>query len=147
ARDRHPQCLRPRRHFVRQRRQGLMRYLVTGTAGFIGFHVAKLLIGAGHAVCGIDGMTHYYDITLKRRRHAMLLQSQLYSGHEVMLEDNDALGRIYETFAPDVVIHLAAQAGVRYSIENPRAYIDSNLVGTFNILELARKFSPKHLLI
>jgi UDP-glucuronate 4-epimerase len=92
-------------------------------------------------------MTAYYDVTLKRRRHAMLLQSPQFSAHEVMLEDVAAFRRVYEEFKPDVVIHLAAQAGVRYSIENPRAYIDSNLVGTFNLLELVREFSPKHFLL
>jgi UDP-glucuronate 4-epimerase len=124
-----------------------VRYLVTGTAGFIGFHVAKLLIDSGHTVCGLDGMTAYYDVALKRRRHAMLLQSSQFTAHEVMLEDVAAFRRVYEEFTPDVVIHLAAQAGVRYSIENPRAYVDSNLVGTFNLLELVREFSPKHFLL
>lgn len=124
-----------------------MRYLVTGTAGFIGFHVARLLIDSGHTVCGLDGMTAYYDVALKRRRHAMLLQSPQFAAHEVMLEDVAAFRRIYEEFQPDMVIHLAAQAGVRYSIENPRAYVDSNLVGTFNLLELVREFSPKHFML
>jgi UDP-glucuronate 4-epimerase len=124
-----------------------MRFLVTGTAGFIGFHVADRLIAAGHHVVGIDGMTTYYDINLKRRRHAMLLQSPNFTAHELMLEDMDALARIYVANSPDIVIHLAAQAGVRYSLENPRAYIDANIVGTFNILELARAHPPKHLLL
>jgi UDP-glucuronate 4-epimerase len=124
-----------------------VRYFVTGTAGFIGYHVAKRLIDAGHAVCGIDGMTTYYDVTLKQRRHAMLLQSAQFSAHEVMLEDMEGLSRVYENFKPDVVIHLAAQAGVRYSIENPRAYVDSNLVGTFNVLELARAGKPQHFML
>lgn len=124
-----------------------MRYFVTGTAGFIGFHVAKLLIEAGHQVAGIDGMTSYYDVALKRRRHGILLQSPHFSAHELMLEDMDGLTAVYREFSPDVVIHLAAQAGVRYSLENPRAYVDSNLVGTFNILELVRAHPPKHLLL
>jgi UDP-glucuronate 4-epimerase len=124
-----------------------VRYFVTGTAGFIGFHVAKLLIAAGHSVCGVDGMTSYYDVTLKQRRHAMLLQSGQFSAHEVMLEDMDGLRRVYESFQPDIIIHLAAQAGVRYSIENPRAYVDSNIVGTFNVLELARASMPKHFML
>ncbi len=123
-----------------------MRYFITGTAGFIGFHVARSLIDAGHTVCGIDGMTAYYDVALKRRRHAMLLQSPHFSAHEIMLEDMEALSRVYTQFAPDVIIHLAAQAGVRYSLENPRAYVDANLIGTFNILELARAKAPQHLL-
>jgi len=124
-----------------------VRFLVTGTAGFIGFHVARLLTQAGHTVCGIDGMTTYYDVKLKHRRHAMLLQSPYFAAHELMLEDMTALTRVYESFGPDIVIHLAAQAGVRYSLENPRAYVDSNIVGTFNILELARMHAPRHLLL
>jgi UDP-glucuronate 4-epimerase len=124
-----------------------VRYFITGTAGFIGFHVARLLIAGGHTVTGIDGLTSYYDVALKRRRHAMLLQSPQFSAHEVMLEDLEGIGRIYEAFKPDIVIHLAAQAGVRYSLENPRAYVDSNLIGTFNILELTRRLAPKHLLL
>ena len=124
-----------------------MRFFITGTAGFIGFHVAKRLTDAGHAVCGVDGMTTYYDVALKRRRHAMLLQSPHFAAHELMLEDMAGLTRVYEQFGPDVIIHLAAQAGVRYSLENPRAYVDSNLIGTFNVLELARAKPPKHLLL
>jgi UDP-glucuronate 4-epimerase len=124
-----------------------VRFFITGTAGFIGFHVAKRLTEAGHLVCGVDGMTTYYDVALKRRRHAMLLQSPHFSAHELMLEDMAGLSRVYEQFKPDVVIHLAAQAGVRYSLENPRAYVDSNLIGTFNVLELARAGAPKHLLL
>jgi len=124
-----------------------MRILVTGTAGFIGFHVAKLLLGAGHTVCGVDGMTAYYDVALKRRRHAMLLQQPQFSAHEVMLEDMEGLERVYAQFTPHAVIHLAAQAGVRYSLENPRAYIDANLVGTFNVLELVRAHQPVHFLL
>ena len=124
-----------------------MRFLVTGTAGFIGFHVAKRLIEAGHDVVGIDGMTPYYDVALKRRRHAILLQSAHFSAQELMLEDAEELARVYTEFRPDVVIHLAAQAGVRYSLENPGAYISANVVGTFNILELARNHPPRHLLL
>ena len=124
-----------------------MRFLVTGTAGFIGFHVAKLLLDAGHELCGIDGMTPYYDVSLKRRRHAILLQSPTFQAQEVMLEDEPALRRAYEDFRPDIVIHLAAQAGVRYSLENPRAYVDANLVGTFNVMELVREHAPQHFLI
>jgi UDP-glucuronate 4-epimerase len=124
-----------------------VRFLVTGTAGFIGFHVAKWLTDQGHQVCGIDGMTPYYDVTLKRRRHAMLLQSPNFSAHEIMLEDFTGLGTAYRDFSPELVIHLAAQAGVRYSLENPRAYIDANIVGTFNLMELVRQSPPQHLLL
>ena len=124
-----------------------MNYLVTGTAGFVGFHVAKRLLADRHQVTGIDGMTPYYDVTLKERRHAVLNAMPGFSAHRLMLEDAEALARVYERASPDVVIHLAAQAGVRYSIENPRAYIDSNIVGTFNILEQCRARAPRHLVI
>jgi UDP-glucuronate 4-epimerase len=124
-----------------------MRYLVTGTAGFIGFHLARRLLAAGHQVTGIDAMTPYYDVRLKERRHALLQGMPGFEAHRAMLEDAAAVGRIAARAAPEVVIHLAAQAGVRYSLENPRAYIDANLVGTFTILELCRALKPRHLLI
>jgi UDP-glucuronate 4-epimerase len=123
-----------------------VRYLVTGTAGFIGYHVAKRLLRE-HEVVGVDGMTSYYDVGYKHRRHAMLLQSPNFSAHEFMIEDRDALARVWIESEPDVVIHLAAQAGVRYSLENPASYVSSNLVGTFNLLELARARTPSHLLL
>jgi UDP-glucuronate 4-epimerase len=124
-----------------------MRCLVTGTAGFIGFHVARRLLKDGHEVAGIDGMTPYYDVRLKERRHAMLAQNPNFRAHQFMLEDEAALQAVFGGFAPEIVIHLAAQAGVRYSLENPRAYINANVVGSFNILESCRAASPKHLLI
>jgi UDP-glucuronate 4-epimerase len=124
-----------------------MHVLVTGTAGFIGFHLARRLIADGHAVTGVDGMTAYYDVALKRARVAALRASNLFQAHEAMLEDSQALDRIADDARPDVIIHLAAQAGVRYSIEQPRPYVDSNLVGTFNVLELVRRLKPRHFLM
>jgi len=124
-----------------------MHVLVTGSAGFIGFHLARRLIADGHSVTGVDGMTPYYDVKLKRDRVALLASSNLYQHNELMLEDAEALDRVGEAAKPDVVVHLAAQAGVRYSLEQPRAYVDSNLVGTFNVLELARRLQPRHLLL
>ncbi len=123
------------------------KVLVTGTGGFIGFHLAKLLLEQGFVVHGIDAMTDYYDVTLKQRRHQMLLQSPGFSASECYLEENDTIKEVVTSFAPDVIVHLAAQAGVRYSLENPRAYLDSNLVGTFNIMEAARELSVDHLLM
>jgi UDP-glucuronate 4-epimerase len=124
-----------------------MRILITGTAGFIGFHLARRLCAEGHLVTGIDGMTSYYDVALKRERNAILSRSNAFRGHEFMLEDMERLRSIAEAEKPEIIIHLAAQAGVRYSIENPRAYVDANLVGTFNVLEIARAIKPRHLLI
>ena len=120
---------------------------ITGTAGFIGFHLARLLLSEGFAVRGFDGMTDYYDVTLKRRRHQILLQNERFSAVEAMLEDDAALSRAIDDFEPDVIVHLAAQAGVRYSLENPRAYIDANVVGTFNVMEAARRHEVRHLLM
>ncbi|WP_428426970.1 NAD-dependent epimerase [Pararhizobium sp.] len=124
-----------------------MRYLITGTAGFIGFHLAKRLLDDGHFVTGFDGMTPYYDVRLKERRHAILARSNGFRAVIGMLEDKAALERAAEIGEPDVIVHLAAQAGVRYSLENPKAYIDSNLIGSWNMLELAKAVQPKHLLI
>ncbi|QIG54260.1 NAD-dependent epimerase/dehydratase family protein [Altererythrobacter sp. BO-6] len=125
----------------------MKRVLITGTAGFIGFHLARLLLAEGFVVHGIDAMTDYYDVNLKRRRHQMLLQSQGFTATECWLEDADRLAEVAREFKPDVIVHLAAQAGVRYSLENPRAYLESNIVGTFNILEIARELDVEHLLM
>ncbi|WGT51492.1 GDP-mannose 4,6-dehydratase [Thioclava nitratireducens] len=127
--------------------QAARRVLITGTAGFIGFHLAKLLLAEGFQVHGYDGMTDYYDVSLKQRRHAMLLQNQSFSATEGMLEDQILFDHIADEFKPDVVVHLAAQAGVRYSLENPRAYIDANVIGTFNVMEAARRLKVQHLLM
>jgi Nucleoside-diphosphate-sugar epimerases len=123
------------------------RIFVTGTAGFIGFHLAKLLLAEGFTVVGYDGMTDYYDVRLKHRRHQHLLQNPNFSATEGMLEDQSLLDATIDAFKPDVIVHLAAQAGVRYSLENPRAYLDSNVIGTFNVMEAARRNAVQHLLM
>ncbi|WP_454916379.1 NAD-dependent epimerase [Xanthobacter sediminis] len=123
-----------------------MRVLITGTAGFIGFHLAQRLLEAGHDVVGFDGMTPYYDVRLKEARHAILARFASFRPVIGRLEDADALGRAAELAQPEVIIHLAAQAGVRYSLENPKAYVDANLVGTWNVLEVAKSWQVKHLL-
>lgn len=125
----------------------MKRVLITGTAGFIGYHLAKLLLAEGFVVRGVDAMTDYYDVSLKRRRHQMLLQSQGFTATECWLEDLDKLSKVALEFEPQVIVHLAAQAGVRYSLENPQAYLDSNIVGTFNIMEIAREVQVEHLLM
>lgn len=120
---------------------------ITGTGGFIGFHLAELLLQEGWRVASLDGMTNYYDVRLKERRLDMLRQHPQFSFTQAMLEDNDAVKAAISSAAPDVIVHLAAQAGVRYSLENPRAYIDANIVGTFNVMEAARAVPVKHLLM
>lgn len=120
---------------------------ITGTAGFIGYHLANELLDHGVTVVGYDGMTNYYDVALKRRRHDMLLARPGFRAHEAMLEDNSALASAMQDAQPDVIVHLAAQAGVRYSLENPRAYISANIVGTFNVMEQARMLEVDHLLM
>lgn len=124
-----------------------MRVLITGTAGFIGFHLAQLLLREGVRVHGYDGMTDYYDVTLKQRRHLTLSQDPNFSATEAMLEDQTRFDSVADDFAPDIIVHLAAQAGVRYSIENPRAYLDSNVIGSFNVMEAARRLGVQHLLM
>lgn len=123
-----------------------MRILVTGSAGFIGFHVARRLLEQGHEVTGIDGFTPYYDRALKLRRHDILVKYPGYVGHEAMLEDAEKLTGLYGN-GFDEVFHFAAQAGVRYSLENPKSYIDANIAGTYNLLELMRALPPRHALL
>jgi len=125
----------------------MKRVLITGTAGFIGYHLAELLLAKGYAVHGYDGMTDYYDVALKHRRHQQLLQKPDFAATEAMLEDFESLEKVVSDFRPEVIVHLAAQAGVRYSLEKPRTYIESNVTGTFNVLELARAMPVEHLLM
>jgi UDP-glucuronate 4-epimerase len=121
--------------------------LITGSAGFIGYHLSDLLLREGFRVVGYDGMTAYYDVALKQRRHAMLRAYPHFAAQEGMLEDFDRLHALAMRERPAIIVHLAAQAGVRYSLENPRAYLDSNLVGTFNVMECARELGVEHLLM
>lgn len=125
----------------------MRKVLVTGSAGFIGFHLSQRLLDDGFAVIGFDGMTDYYDVRLKQRRHQILLQNQYFNAHVGMLEDYEGLRDLALDEKPDVIVHLAAQAGVRYSLENPRAYLDANLTGTFHVLEIARELGVEHLLM
>ena len=121
--------------------------LVTGSAGFIGYFLCRRLLDDGFDVIGVDALTDYYDPALKQRRQAMLLQSPHFRAVNEAIETPGLLMDLFATERPDVVIHLAAQAGVRYSIENPRSYLESNIVGTFELLEAARAFPPEHMLL
>ena len=121
--------------------------LVTGSAGFIGFHVAQRLLQSGRSVIGLDGLTDSYDPALKEARHAMLKQSAKFTAAEARLEEDGLLAGLLAKHRPDTVIHLAAQAGVRHSINAPRSYVDSNLIGTYQVLEAARAHPPAHLML
>ncbi len=125
----------------------MRKVFITGTAGFIGYHLAALLLRHGWTVAGYDGMTDYYDVGLKRARHGRLLQTPGFTATEAMLEDVAALDAAIDAFQPQVIVHLAAQAGVRYSLEHPRSYVESNVVGTFNVMEAARRLGVQHLLM
>lgn len=124
-----------------------MNIFITGSAGFIGYHLADLLLRQGHTVHGYDGMTDYYDVKLKVARHKLLRQHASFTATEALLEDDAALQAAMQAAQPQVIIHLAAQAGVRHSIDNPRAYLNANIVGTFNVMEGARQHAVKHLLM
>src|ERR1700712_2217570 len=114
----------------------MAKFLVTGSAGFIGFHVASRLLQAGHDVLGVDNFSAYYDVALKERRNDILSNHPAFRVARVSIDDMASFSGEWEAFRPDVVIHLAAQAGVRYSIDHPETYVQANLIGTFNVLEL-----------
>ena len=124
-----------------------MTTLVTGVAGFIGFHLANRLIKEGERVIGIDNVNDYYDPSLKNARLKFLksFREESFSFEKINLEDKELVLNIFENYKPDNVVNLAAQAGVRYSLENPDAYLNSNLVGFLNILEVCRNHNVKHL--
>lgn len=124
-----------------------MRYFITGTAGFIGFHLARRLLAEGHDVVGFDGVTPYYNVKLKHMRHAALAQYPAFTPVIAMLEDRAALEEAVAKANPEIIVHLAAQAGVRYSIENPQSYLSSNVQGSWNIIDLAERHKVKHLML
>ena len=121
--------------------------MITGSSGFIGFHLAKLYLSRKWDVIGIDAMTDYYDITLKNDRLKILSKYSNFTNYKGFLHDEKLLHKIFSIHKPQIIVHLAAQAGVRNSIKNPTSYVEANLVGTFHILEMARKYKPSHLLL
>lgn len=123
-----------------------MRVLVTGSAGFIGFHISRRLLEAGHQVTGLDGLTSYYDVRLKEARHSVLEARPGFRALVGRLED-DAMVTAAFAEEPELVLHLAAQAGVRHSLTHPKDYTETNVVGTLALLEAARRQKPKHLMI
>lgn len=125
---------------------GFERVLVTGAAGFIGFHTAKRYLDAGATVLGLDNFNTYYDVGLKEARAAALSRYDRFTMARVDLTDTAALGAQWEAFSPHLVVHLAAQAGVRHSIAHPEEYVSANLIGTFHVLDCARRYRPRHLL-
>lgn len=122
-----------------------MKILVTGAAGFIGFHTSKLLMEKSHEVVGLDNVNDYYDPSLKEARLSLLKQNKLFSFTKTDLVNQEALEAVFKEHKFDRVVNLAAQAGVRYSLKNPKAYIDTNLVGFSNLIELCRRSEVAHL--
>ena len=124
-----------------------MKIFITGSSGFIGFHLSKKLLDNGHHVHGFDSMNNYYDVKIKKARYQILKKYKNFFFTLGKLENQKILSKSILKFKPKIIVHLAAQAGVRYSIEKPRVYLDSNINGTYNIIELAKKVNVKHLLI
>ena len=123
------------------------KILITGSSGFIGFHLTKKLLEKGNKVHGYDSMNNYYDVKLKKARLKILKTYKGFSFTKSKLENMKTLEKIFNKFRPNVVIHLAAQAGVRYSLENPDVYLDTNILGTFNVIKNSKKIKVKHLII
>ena len=124
-----------------------IKIFITGSSGFIGFHTAKKFLDKGYIVHGFDSMNNYYDVKLKKARLNILKKYKRFSFTKGNLENRRILNKSILNFKPTTIIHLAAQAGVRYSIESPEVYLNSNIVGTFNIIELAKKIKVRHLII
>ena len=125
---------------------GSKKILVTGSAGFIGFHLSKRILDDGGEVIGFDNINDYYDVKLKESRLEILGKYEKFTFIKGNLADKSAVENLFITYKPDIVVNLAAQAGVRYSIENPDVYIESNIIGFYNILEACRNYKTEHLI-
>jgi len=123
------------------------KIFITGSSGFIGFHLTKKLLKQGYRIHGFDSMNNYYDVKIKKARFNILKKNKNFSFTKGKLENKESLKKIFYKFKPNIVIHLAAQAGVRYSIDKPRVYLDSNINGSFNIIEASHKLKVKHLIM
>ena len=123
------------------------KIFITGTSGFIGFHTAKKFLDKGFFVRGFDSMNNYYDVRLKKARLNILKKYKKFSFIKSNLENKNMLSKSILNFKPKIIIHLAAQAGIRYSVKNPEIYLKSNIEGTFNVIEMAKKINVKHLII
>ena len=123
------------------------KVLITGSAGFIGYHLCLRLLADGWNVLGLDGMTDYYDISLKKNRNSILERNKNFRFFNTRLEKKRALEAVFSDFNPSIVVHLAAQAGVRYSISHPETYVDSNIIGTFNLMEVLKEQKCHHFLM
>ena len=124
-----------------------MKIFITGSSGFIGFHLTEKLLKKGFIIYGFDSMNNYYDVKLKKDRLKILKKNKNFFFTKGNIENKSKLSECIFRFKPQIIIHLAAQAGVRYSIKNPKVYFNTNILGTFNLLEIAKKFRPKHLII
>ena len=124
-----------------------MKIFITGSSGFIGFHLSKKLLDDGHSIHGFDSMNNYYDIKLKKARYQILIKYKKFSFTKGNLENQKTINNSIIKFKPEIIIHLAAQAGVRYSIDNPLVYLKTNITGTYNVIEASKKVKVKHLMI
>ncbi len=124
-----------------------MKILITGSSGFIGFHLSKKILDQGHKVLGVDCMNNYYDVKLKKARLNILKKYKNFSFRKINLENEKKIKSLFKEFKPSIVVHLAAQAGVRYSIDKPRLYLKSNIDGTFNVIEASYNVNVEHLIM
>ena len=121
--------------------------IVTGSAGFIGYHVSKKLLDEGWKVIGVDCLSEYYDVSLKKKRESILKKNPMYVSINQSIQQPGLLTKVFKKEKPEIVVHLAAQVGVRFSTENPRSYLEANTIGTFELLDAARNYPPKHMLL